>query len=145
MCPRSHYVNITTKPSTQRGSMLVIALFVIIVLGLLGLTMTRLLSSSSEAIIHEVLGQRALNAARAGINCAVAKQLGTGCVNPSIKTFTGVAGLENCSYEYEISTPRSIVDESKKFTYWIFNSTGQCRVGNTIVTRSIYIDTIEAS
>ncbi len=125
--------------------MLIVPVFDIIVIGLLGLTMTRLLSSSSEAIIHEVLGQRALNAARAGINCAVAKQLGTGCVNPSIKTFIGVAGLENCSYEYEISTPRSIVDESKKFTYWTFNSTGQCRVGNTIVTRSIYIDTIEAS
>jgi MSHA biogenesis protein MshP len=148
MCPKPFSLNAVTQladqPTAQRGSMMVIALFVIVVLGLLGLTMTRLLSSSSEAIIHEVLGQRALNAARAGINCAVAKQLGAGCVNPSSKTFTGVAGLENCSYEYEIGTPRAIVDGNKEFTYWTFNSTGQCRVGNTNVTRSVYIDAMVA-
>lgn len=147
MCPRLYPLSAIAKPTTQRGSMLVIALFVIIVLGLLGLTMTRLLSSSSETIIHEVLGQRALNAARAGVNCAVARQLGEGCLNPPINPFMfiGVPGLENCSYEYEIGTPKTIQDGSKTFTYWTFTSTGQCTVGNTNVTRNIYIDAMQAS
>jgi MSHA biogenesis protein MshP len=139
MCPSYFLPNNIAKPINQRGSMLVIALFVIIVLGLLGLTMTRLLSSSSETIIHEVLGQRALNAARAGINCAVARQLGSGCdvLNPF--TFVGVPGLENCSFKYEIGGS-NIQDGSKEFTYWTFNSEGQCTVGNTNVTRNIYVD-----
>ena len=64
--------NIGKTPSEQRGSMLVIALFVIIVMALLGLTLSRLLSSSSDAIIHEVYGQRALNAARAGVEEQIA-------------------------------------------------------------------------
>lgn len=141
MCPNYYQPNSPAKISTQRGSMLVIALFVIIVLALLGLTMTRLQSSSSEAIIHEVLGQRALNAARAGIECAVAKQFENVCDYPETKTFDGVPGLENCSYEVD-KTSKNIVDESKTFTYWTFTSTGTCTAGKINVTRNIYIDAI---
>lgn len=139
MCPK-HYQPISlTKRSTQRGSMLVIALFVIIVLALLGLTMTRLLSSSSETIIYEVLGQRAINAARAGVECAVADEFGAGCSNPTFKEFSGVVGLEGCSYEV---TPvsKSIEDGAKNFTYWTYSSTGQCTAGKINVTRFVYVD-----
>jgi MSHA biogenesis protein MshP len=122
--------------------MLVIALFVIIVLALLGLTMTRLLSSSSEAIIHEVLGQRALNAARTGIECAIANKINapvTSCANALSKEFSGVAGLENCQYNV-IVNDKPIVDTSKTFTYLTFSSTGQCSAGKVMVSRTLYID-----
>lgn len=123
----------------QQGSMLVIALFVIIVLAMLGLTMTRLLSSSSETIIHEILGQRALNAARSGIDCAVASQFGTGCSQPTNKNFTAVPGLENCFYTV-VTQSKAIIDGAKTFTYWTFSSTGQCTAGNIIVSRTVYVD-----
>jgi len=119
--------------------MLVIALFVIIVLGLLGITMTRLLSSSSETVVYEVLGQRALNAARAGVDCAVANQFGTGCNNPVNKTFINVPGLENCTYTV-LANNKAIVDGAKTFTYWTFASIGECSAGNTIVNRTVYVD-----
>ncbi|MBU3005060.1 MSHA biogenesis protein MshP [Paraglaciecola arctica] len=125
--------------SNQKGSMLVIALFVIIVLALLGLTITRLLSSSSDSIIHEVLGQRALNAARAGIECAVAQEFGGGCNHPVSKEFNAVAGLENCNYSVT-PTSKSIEDGAKTFTFWTFSSTGQCSAGKINVTRFVYID-----
>jgi MSHA biogenesis protein MshP len=141
MYRKFHRHNLLAKSVTQRGSMLIIALFVIIVLALLGITMTRLLSSSSEAIIHEVLGQRALNAARAGLECAVTKQFNDGCDYPETKTFDGVPGLENCSYDVG-TTSKNIVDESKTFTYWTFTSTGTCTAGKINVTRNIYIDAI---
>ena len=139
MYPKHQHPFLLANKTTQRGSMLVIALFVIIVLALLGLTMTRLLSSSSEAIVHEVLGQRALNAARSGIECAVADEFGAGCSNPIFNEFNGVVGLENCSYRV---TPVSklIQDGAKTFTYWTFSSTGQCRAGKVNVTRLVYID-----
>jgi MSHA biogenesis protein MshP len=132
--------NLTASPRSQHGSMLVIALFVIIVLALLGLTMTRLLSSSSEAIIHEVLGQRAINAARSGIECAVADKFGAGCANPAFKVLSGVAGLENCSYQIAEASPKSITDGVKNFSYLTFTSTGQCRAGKINVSRFVYID-----
>ena len=119
--------------------MLVLALFVIVILGFLGITMTRLLSSSSDSIIHEVLGQRALNAARAGIDCAVANQFGTGCTHPISKTFDGVSGLENCSYSVTTNS-QAIIDGAKTFTYSTFSSTGRCSAGNIIVSRAVYID-----
>ncbi|MEP1448658.1 MAG: MSHA biogenesis protein MshP [Paraglaciecola sp.] len=125
--------------SNQKGSMLVIALFVIIVLALLGLTITRLLSSSSETVIHEVLGQRALNAARAGIECAVSEEFGGGCNHPISKDFNGVSGLENCNYSVT-PTSKLIEDGAKSFTFWTFSSVGQCTAGNINVTRLVYID-----
>jgi MSHA biogenesis protein MshP len=120
--------------------MLVIALFVIIVLALLGLTMTRLLSSTSETIIHEVLGQRAINAARSGIECAVAAELGAGCSNPVYKELNGVTGLENCSYSVVETPPKTITDGGETFTYLTFTGTGQCTAGKINVTRFVYVD-----
>ncbi|WP_339720767.1 MSHA biogenesis protein MshP [uncultured Paraglaciecola sp.] len=139
MCPKNKQPYSLANKSTQNGSMLVIALFVIIVLALLGLTMTRLLSSSSEAIIHEVLGQRALNAARAGIECAVAEEFGAGCNHPSLKVFNDVPGLENCSYSVN-PVSKLVEDGAKTFTFWTFSGTGQCTAGKINVTRFVYID-----
>jgi MSHA biogenesis protein MshP len=146
MCLNLHRAKQFKEVRKQGGSMLVIALFVIIVLGLLGLTMTRLLSSSSETIIYEVLGQRALNAARAGIECAIADEIdkldvgeideqATACPNPISKEFTSVTGLENCRY--------GVVPNSKLVagrTYWTFTSTGTCTAGKINVTRTVYVD-----
>ncbi len=60
-----------TRPShfqqNQRGSMLVISLFVIVVMGLLVLTLIRLLSASSDTLIYEVYGLRAHQAAKSGL------------------------------------------------------------------------------
>jgi MSHA biogenesis protein MshP len=139
MYPKYYQSLSLAKKASQKGSMLVIALFVIIVFALLGLTMTRLLSSSSESIIYEVLGQRALNAARSGIECAVTDRFGAGCTNSSNHIFSGVGGLENCSYSVE-SDSKAIEDGSKEFTYWTYTSTGQCSAGKINVTRVVFVD-----
>ncbi|WP_299072296.1 MSHA biogenesis protein MshP [uncultured Paraglaciecola sp.] len=135
--------HLLVRHSCQKGSMLVIALFVIIVFALLGLTMTRLLSASSNTIIHEVLGQRALNAARAGVECAVANEFGAGCSHPNLRVFDGVAGLEGCEYSAAMNGPKTIVDGAKNLTYWTFSSTGKCKAGSTVVNRTVYVDGIQ--
>jgi MSHA biogenesis protein MshP len=140
MCLRRNPQNWAATPSSQQGSMLIIALFVIIVLALLGLTMTRLLSSTSETIIHEILGQRAINAARSGIECAVADELGAGCDNSIFKDLSGVVGLENCSYRVAEATPKTVTDGGRTFTYLTFTGTGQCTAGKINVTRIVYVD-----
>lgn len=129
----------------QRGSMLVIALFVIIVFGLLGLTMTRLLSSSSETVIYEVLGQRALNAARTGLERCLAAKYPTPSSTATCAdyTFVNVPGLENCRFSVSPSPDVTVVDGGNTFTYSKFTSVGRCDAGNIIVTREVYVDALE--
>lgn len=59
------------RRSYQSGSALVVAIFVIIVLGLLVATLSRLTLTSSDAVVTEVLGARAHNAAQTGLNIAM--------------------------------------------------------------------------
>ena len=128
--------------------MLVIALFVIIVLGLLGLTLTQVLSASSQTVVYEVFGQRALNAARAGVEAQIALALpitgGASCSDPPSFTFSNIPGLENCQYDAKCEQ-KIIVDTGSGVTatYNQFTSTGQCRAGNIIVSRTVYVDAMQ--
>jgi len=136
----------------QHGSMLVLALFVIVVLAFLGLTITKMLGSSNDNVIYEVLGQRALNAARAGIECQIAHNFPiagatSSCSEPLASpplthVFDQVAGLENCQYSAS-TTNKTVIDGSKTLAYLQFSSTGQCTVGNIVVSRTVYIDAIK--
>ncbi|MBU1308617.1 MAG: type II secretory pathway component [Gammaproteobacteria bacterium] len=55
----------------QRGSALVIAVFIIVVMLALVLSLSRLLISSSEAVVYEVQGTRTLFAAQSGLELAL--------------------------------------------------------------------------
>mgnify|MGYP006166706671 CR=1 FL=1 len=57
----------------QRGSALVIAVFVIVVMLALAVGLSRLLISSSETVVYEVQGTRALFAAQSGLELALPK------------------------------------------------------------------------
>ncbi|KXI30113.1 hypothetical protein [Paraglaciecola hydrolytica] len=138
-----------TAPSSfkkQRGSMLVIALFVIVVLAFLGLTLTKLLSGTNDNVIYEVLGQRAHNAARTGIECRLAEAFPivgatAYCSTATPPNFDSVKGFENCRYDSTAST-KIVKDGSKSLNYVQFSSTGTCEVGNIVVSRTVYIDAI---
>jgi MSHA biogenesis protein MshP len=53
--------------ANQQGSSLILALFVIIILTLLGTVLTRIISTSSETVSQEVLGTRAYMAANSAM------------------------------------------------------------------------------
>lgn len=150
MCLNMHLNKSHNKTQTtqqQRGSMLVIALFVIIIFALLSLTMTRLLSSSSENVIYEVLGQRALNAARSGLEFCLAAEYQvtiTPCATNQ-STFNGVvgiAGLNGCSYNVLPINTVTVNDSGASYTYSRFTSEGRCQAGNIVVTRRVYVDAL---
>jgi MSHA biogenesis protein MshP len=130
------------SPGKQQGSMLVISLFVIIVMALLGLTLSRLLSSSSDAIIYEVYGQRALHAARAGVEEQIALAFpisGSASCTASTIDFTPVPGLESCEVNAQC-TQLNVVDGSISRTYYKFTSTGTCSAGDIIASRTVQVD-----
>ena len=63
MCPKLPMVSL----QRQQGSMLVIALFVIIVLAMLGATMSKMVIASNMSVVTDLTGLRAKHAANAGL------------------------------------------------------------------------------
>jgi MSHA biogenesis protein MshP len=130
--------------------MLVIALFIIIVLGALAVAMTRLTSGASQNVIYEVLSLRALNTARTGIEFCLARQyplnnvVSTPCSDSTAETasFDDIAGLENCRYSVQRQPLVTATDAGQNYEYSSFTSTGTCEAGDIVVTRTVYIDSL---
>lgn len=142
--------------SRQRGSMLIIAVVVMTVVLLLGLAMTRVLASSSNSVVYEVLGSRALNAARSGLEVNLTRVLNEIPVNGSLRpplnicnmdgnfssdsSFSNVPGFENCRYDNRCNA-RPVNDNGTTILYFRFSSTGICTVdGATSVSRNVSVD-----
>lgn len=143
----------TSHPTTQRGSMLVIALFIIVIMAILGLAMLKMMSASAQSVVFEVYGQRALNAARSGVEQRLAAAFpiadpaipGSGnpqCLSNVRHTFTGTDGLQNCEF---ISSCQQIPirDGVNSYDYYRFSSTGTCTAAEVVVSRTVSIDAIE--
>jgi len=133
--------------------MLLISIFAIVTLGFLGMSMSRLLSTSSSAIIYEVYGLHALNAARSGLEKQVLSVFSTQSSDASvcyaeganlsdlskrqITQYTGIEGMESCSSE-SLCT----VVEVDGTNYFRFESQGICQLEgeNIVVSRTLAID-----
>ena len=135
----------------QAGNMLLMSVFAIVVLGFLGISMSRLMGTSSDALVYEVYGLRALNAARSGLDEKVLQVFATQESDPTqcysdsdsvdgslsvIRTFT-VEGLENCSV-----TALCTVSEVDDTNYYRFESQGVCELDleAIVVSRTLAID-----
>ncbi len=117
-----------------KGSAIMIALFVIVVMAMLGAALVNMQSTSSEAIAQEVLGTRALAAARSGMQGQLQAlfpldSTSTCPAEPSSKSvtydFSTLAGLQQCSATVVCS--RYAVYDS--VNYYRLTSTGECGSG----------------
>lgn len=140
----------------QKGSMLVIAIFVIVVMSLLGLAMSRILSASANTIVYEVYGLRALQAARAGLELSIANVFpvpapvppdGGTCTavldsDAAFPAFSSVPGFENCSFLAECSAT-TFGSGATGGTLYRFSSTGRCEVGDISVSRTVSVEAKE--
>lgn len=127
----------------QQGSMLITALFVIIVMSLLGLTLARLLSSSSDAVTHEIYGIRAMNAAQSALQMKISQAFPLDgstaiCESATIDiSFNAIPGLENCS-AVATCTDEDFTEDN--VIYYQFESTGTCTASDVITTRTVAVD-----
>ncbi len=118
------------KIAKQRGSALLLALFVMIVLMLFGTRMVDILSTGSENIAQEVLGTRALAAANSGIEARLQQLFplngvaGTCLASPPVINFAAIVGLQNCQAT-TTCTSNNYLGE----TYYRLTSTGTCGSG----------------
>lgn len=133
--------NILKVPNKQKGSALVLALFIIVVMTLLGTALVRMMSSNAETIVYEVLGTRAYQAAQAGAQRKLSEVFpllpATGvCVANSPYDFSTIKGLENCRAPDVDCILGPTVDE---ITYYTITSTGQCTIAGVFTSRTIEI------
>lgn len=152
-------VNLNKKQSyginrKQQGSALVIAIFVIIVMTLLGTALVRMLSTEAETIAYEVIGTRAFQAAQSGmqwqlqqvfpltplgipspiVDCPIAYP-----TPPDTIEFTNGndgRGLKNCKAKLSCSS----FIHTDGVRYYQLESTGICEVGDIATSRKISVD-----
>ncbi len=128
--------------------MLVMSIFVIIVLSFLAIAMSRLLGTASDALVYEVYGLRAMNAARSGLEQKVLEVFAGQTSDPALCTNIPATdsrefytlGLENCSTRFACQV--TTVDATN---YYRFESTGTCQIEDVIVSRTIAIDARDVS
>jgi MSHA biogenesis protein MshP len=132
-----------TVSKRQSGSALVTATFVIVVLGLLVSVLARLVSTSSESVVVEVLGNRSFLAAETGLQNAMTElfPVGSGIqscdeVNQS-KVGLSSGGLKRCNYKVECS---DYLYSDKNETHYRLESTGQCTGGEQVASRQLVIE-----
>ena len=125
----------------QKGSAIVIAIFVIV--ALLGAGLVKILASSAESVAYEVIGTRAYAAAQTGAQWQLLEvfphdtDTRTTCQSSiTAPDFSNVEGLENC----EATVTCNDDGEFDGTTYYIITSTGQCTVGGVITSRTVEIE-----
>lgn len=129
--------------------MLVLALFVILVLTMLGGAIVQLLLSSSQSVITEVYGARAKHAADAGIQQlarsafvlnSAPQQCNQTLASPS--SFQQIPGWQNCQYQARCVTTE-ISDGDDDYYYYQFTSAGTCVIDANIVQRKISVEALQ--
>lgn len=136
----SHNRLARAQASSQGGSMLIMAIFVIIVMSLLGLAVVQILSTSNRSMMTEVYGSRALNAANSGAQLKLEKVLiddaqcvATLYVLPEISAFHGCEVTVKCR-------SFTINKFDYNFKHFRIDSTATCTVADFITQRSISLE-----
>ncbi|WP_448565570.1 PilX N-terminal domain-containing pilus assembly protein [Thalassotalea ganghwensis] len=134
-----------TRKSFANGSALVVAIFVIIVISLLGVALIKMLSTEAESIAYEVMGTRAFQAAQSGMQRQLQQVFplsspARACLAPA-QTFSFAAtnaqgrGLTNC--QAFVTCNQDVVNE---VPYYQLTSEGQCQIAGVITSRKIAVE-----
>ena len=131
----------------QKGSALVMAIFIIVVMTLLGSALVRMVSSNAETIAYEVLGTRAYLSAQSGAQFRMQQLFPLNSANTdavecddlpanTVPNFGSAEGLHNC-----IVSELTCTDFThENVTYYTITSTGQCTIDNEVTSRTIEIE-----
>ena len=128
---------------SQRGSALVVAIFVIVVTGLLVATLSRLVATSSDSVVVEVYGTRAYTAAQSGLQQGMYElfPLNQPMANCAAVTGTpvdlsGIPSLANCS----VTLSCQAFDYTADDTHYRIEALGQCEAGGQTTERLLAME-----
>lgn len=134
------------RPSKQRGSSLVIAIFVLVILFLLAAALIKINTSSANAIVYEVMGTRAMAAAQSGANRQLqllfphnsTSQTCASIAANSAPTISDIDGLNNCAILLPANSCQDFVHDGTR--YYTLTVTGQCAADGVETSRTIKVD-----
>lgn len=128
---------------SQGGSALVVAIFVIIIMSLIGSALVRMQGSSAEAIVYEVIGTRAYTAAQSGVQWQLTELFPLNTVGITLckgvisePDLTTSAGLEFCAVE--VTCNDTISHDGVQF--YTIRSKGTCSTAGIETSRTIEIE-----
>lgn len=130
------YSRFKSSVKKQQGNMLVMAMFAMVILSLLGISMATLLTSSERTIVNEVLGERAEQASRAGLEILIyaihpANDSTIYICNASfnLTRFSTLEGMEGCSVVVRCDT-RDVSFSGGRDWHYEAKSTATCSAGD---------------
>jgi len=125
----------------QKGAGLPIALFVITVLSLIALQMTRQIEDSSNAVSLQVQSQRAFFAAESGAQTAMAQGLASGSCSGFPRTLSfSEAALVGCQASLSCDLRQADLDsDGSNENILTLISSGQCGAGIDQAVRTIEV------
>lgn len=155
MFPNLMQVKFSGK-SRAKGSALVIAIFVIVVMSLLGAGLSRMLSSSAQSIAYEVIGTRAFLKAQSGLQWGLQQRFP---LLPNVPTHCNTNDVVSSGSSAEIEIDLVILPslanndaqgcKVEKLTcsdfkvdgvvYYTITSTAQCTVAEVETTRTLEV------
>jgi MSHA biogenesis protein MshP len=136
----------------RRGSSLVIAIFVIVVMSLLGAALVKMMDSSQENLAFEVLGTRAYNAAQTGVQWQLAQLFPVGLNSITVNTCadvrsdnsivlpdtSNISGLQGCRIVDPIQCEDFLASDGVR--YYTITSVGQCDINGEVTSRVIEVE-----
>lgn len=139
MCPEPFN---TSLRKTQRGFLLPVALFIIVVMGFAALTMMRTTSQTNVSAVQELVSTQALYAAESGLQAGLSElfypdasnrdEVDGRCDNLDlVLDFSGVEGLNICSVDVQC-------DRIEAGTYRL-RSGGTCGSGDISANRDLEV------
>jgi MSHA biogenesis protein MshP len=144
-----YYSGLGSELRHQNGSMVIMALFLIVVVGLLASTLISVISASSNSTIHQVYGVRAQQAAQTGVQNLLQASFPVGgaaqscdqvIVSPA--SMSNSAGLQSCSYSASCVTS-PIAFANVDYLHFRYTSTGTCVVDTSVISRTVSVDAIQ--
>lgn len=142
MYPNQMYPDVVWQRQRQRGSALVMALFVIVLMSALILFLGRQLISSSIAVSYEVQGNRAFNAAQSGLQAGLVQLFpltGIGsCAAVSANISFTTAGLNGCSATLSCQQVQNPDNSSRPL--YALQSEGRCLAGEISTSRVVRME-----
>lgn len=127
----------------QRGSSLVLAIFIIVVMALLGAALLKIMITNEEDYVYEVLGTRAYNAAQTGIQRKLQQIFPLNDEDGNITVCAGVdatfelttvAGLNQCRADVTCTT-----FEHDSVNYFTVTSVGSCNINGETTSRMVEV------
>ncbi|KKO44943.1 type II secretory pathway component [Arsukibacterium ikkense] len=134
------FLKLALTKTKQQGSALVVAVFIIVVMLAIVLALSRILLSSSDSVVYEVQGTRALFAAQSGMELALTELFPrAGASNCSSWNFSfATAGLTGCEAQVQC-TARAIASPELSQLF-LLQSTASCNANEFITSRSIELE-----